>query len=306
MSSLHDSVSAQTLSAIVISIALLNNIAIFVNHSYFTFKAVKKSKLMLLSLLSMLTMIIFLVLFFFISFKSLSSSHSLPSLLNPPSYINCKWVIGIPVISWMIYKFSLYFLFSERLFSVFANGSDLCFKPAQIYFTRTVLLLWAFILIALSIYFCDGTKSKNIANHCMNTSPFWIYAVIVLSDICIVSVISILLSRRLLALHFQIMQSNLTNTKNENNMDSTLQIVRKSALLTFIALFSTEISLILTSAVGATGLWLALDCIVNAWCVMLIFSAYSKVYKIMCGCCKNCISMRCLACYSCHCLCPIQ
>eukprot|EP00483_Globobulimina_turgida_P005840 UN05850 len=44
---------------------------------------------------------------------------------------------------------------------------------------------------------------------------------------------------------------------------------------------------------------------VNAWCVLLIFSKYKAFYVQLCGNCERLIGRRCLQCWSCACCCGI-
>ena len=84
------------------------------------------------------------------------------------------------------------------------------------------------------------------------------------------------------------------------------QILGKSTLLTFIALVSSEICLLLAGILEVEALWTSIDTMVNCWCVMLIFAAHRDLYKL--GCEKlqhKIITIRCISCCSCNCCCAI-
>ena len=67
---------------------------------------------------------------------------------------------------------------------------------------------------------------------------------------------------------------------NHNNL--TWKILGKSTLLTFIALASSEICLVLAGVLELEALWTSIDSVVNCWCVMLIFAIHKKIYAFGC------------------------
>ena len=52
-------------------------------------------------------------------------------------------------------------------------------------------------------------------------------------------------------------------------------------------------------------MWIALDFIVNCWCIILMFKSYNKPYNICCNKCEKCVGIKCLKYYSCNCCCDI-
>eukprot|EP00488_Nonionellina_sp_1-RS-2012_P003108 TRINITY_DN6347_c0_g1_i1.p1 TRINITY_DN6347_c0_g1~~TRINITY_DN6347_c0_g1_i1.p1 ORF type:complete len:131 (-),score=22.31 TRINITY_DN6347_c0_g1_i1:202-594(-) len=86
---------------------------------------------------------------------------------------------------------------------------------------------------------------------------------------------------------------------------NTLSILRKSTFLTYIAIFSTQI-LIMIGAIFEIGAILAsIDCVINAWCIMLIFNRYQSLYDRLCGQCEGRLTIGCLAFCACTCCCDI-
>merc|ERR1711902_160910 len=115
------------------------------------------------------------------------------------------------------------------------------------------------------------------------------------------TLISILFSRRLLFLNLYV-KSN----ENVSKDDILWGILVKSTMLTFIALITTETSLILMMVLGVSTIWISIDCMVNCWCIMLMFAVHKPLYFKMCGRLEPLISNKCLLCYSCHCCCKID
>ena len=68
--------------------------------------------------------------------------------------------------------------------------------------------------------------------------------------------------------------------------DSIWDLLSKSTILTFAALFTTEFSLILMGIFGWTIFWGGIDAMVNCWCIILMFTKHSDLYKI-CSILKN-------------------
>ena len=329
-----DSQIAILMSQIAVITALTQNFILLFYHSFIIFCKSKTSKSTVhyLSILTLLFLVIFLIGLFLTVFT-----------LYPISIFTCKWIIILPMILWGFMKFSLYFLFVERLFRVFAN-SDFRFRSFEIAMARTLLISWWIILQTLVIIIVDGKLSDIRDNYCVTVSPLWLNGLVALSDFIICTIISILFSRRLLLLILNIdhqqpsiptdpsmtSSSTPTPTKSptnsprsprsirtlslenaENNAKATknatqrilrnaLKILRKSTLLTFIALITTELSLILSGAFGATPIWVGFDCMVNGWCIILMFVFHSKLYKGLCCCFEKCITVRCLECCSCY------
>lgn len=90
-----------------------------------------------------------------------------------------------------------------------------------------------------------------------------------------------------------------------NEKDATFKILTKSTLLTFIALLSTQFTLISIALLGSGAVFGCLDSIINGWCCMLMFASYGNIYskKLLCGKLEKLITIRCLSCYSCNCCC---
>ena len=99
-------------------------------------------------------------------------------------------------------------------------------------------------------------------------------------------------------------RSNTIEQLNHENL--TWTILGKSTLLTFIALTTSEICLVLAGVLELEALWTSIDSMVNCWCVMLIFAIHRKIYRIGCERLQNkIITSQCISCCSCNCCCPI-
>ena len=94
---------------------------------------------------------------------------------------------------------------------------------------------------------------------------------------------------------------------NINEQDSTFKILKKSTLLTFIALLSTHISILISAFIGLSNPLSALDSVINGWCCMLMFARYHGIYITLCGKMEKCITVQCLSCYTCnYCCCELD
>eukprot|EP01084_Bolivina_argentea_P258163 435124_1 len=269
-------------------IAVIHNILILLYHSCH-FQCICDSKLQYVSLYVM-------------SLIASSSIYNTFTAWIILTTITCKWIYLIGLILWVIAKVSMYFLFLERLFVVFDD--TICkFKTSQIIPSRILLILYATIVIVLVLLFSD-TKLDPVTNTCLSNLPIWIFGFYAIGDFVICTVISILFSRRLLLLNMALNFDD--KTFNISREDCTWDILLKSSILTFIALFTTQISLILMIVIGVSTMWVSIDSIINIWCIMLMFSVHTSLYSKICSKAESCISYKCLLCYSYHCCYPIK
>ena len=98
---------------------------------------------------------------------------------------------------------------------------------------------------------------------------------------------------------------NIENTMYNNhvNKDADLYgILIKTTLLTFIALCTTPLCLILSGSIGLS-IWLPIDQVVNCFCIILMFRTHQKLYNRMCHKLEPLITNKCLALYTCSCCC---
>eukprot|EP01084_Bolivina_argentea_P172544 298903_1 len=233
-----------------------------------------------------------------------------------PSDINCKWQVITGLIIYCISKLSLYYLFLERLFSVF-YGTDFQFPKFQVYFGKISLILWMVILGSIIGIFGDGEKASNddTLYLCVTNYPFWLNILVAIGDIIICSVISMTFATHLLQYEQQYYNNIRRNAEMEilteteplnmgaNNAISLNQIARKSIILTLVALITTPVSLICAAIFGLTPLWTTMDSIINVWCVVLIFGINHRLFEILCGSLESKISITCLSWCTCFICC---
>ena len=210
---------------------------------------------------------------------------------------------------------AVYYLFLERLFSIFAN-SAYKFKKRHIQMSRVGFALYLIAMYILFLVLGDA-DFNHITNSCIAAWPFWLNILVTAWDlICCIS-ISILFARRLLSIKINTVNhasvDSLESNQNvQNNIcdamqdDVTRKILKRSTLLTSIALFTTTLSLLFSAVLGLTAMWIALDMMVNSWCIILMFKPYHGIYIICCGKMENCVGIKCLRYYSCNCCCSIS
>eukprot|EP01084_Bolivina_argentea_P069185 125941_1 len=306
MTILNETGVALLVNDIIIAVSFAHNLALLLYHAYSMLQCCTHIKLTRIQNLSLVT-VIFLSLFTTLQFIIAFDFHPL----------SCRWAITIGMILFLFEKNFLYFLFLERLFSVFQDSAYRFSKKSK-QFSRMSLIIYCIVMVVLCLIFGDGYYN-TITNSCKSNYPFWMAAFAAFIDIICCSIISILFARRLLILHLAtpatpstLQNSSETQVASTNNNSAMYKtrtfhgILSKSTLLTLIALLTTPLSLILASIVGITGTWVSLDAMVNIWCVILMFSAYDTLYKIICHHMDKCISIRCLSCYSCTCCCKLN
>ena len=242
--------------------------------------------------------------------------------------IKCEYIIKIAAILFQNAHFTLYFLFFERLFSVFIE-SDLQFNKHQIYFSRIMLFIFYSSFIVIMWIFGGSTAKYNtIHESCSSDYPWWIAVIYAFFDTMICLNIQILFARRLLMAHLSTFKDKINNENEQeidkresmmisfdddlNNLTEDEQsdlvvILTKSTLLTFIAIITNQIALILSGFLNIPSLWLSVNSCINCWCIILMFKCHKNIFNKLCGKCnKKIISIQCLYCYSCDCFCTIH
>eukprot|EP01084_Bolivina_argentea_P140597 247122_1 len=313
---------AMIINNIVVTIATVHNLIIFSYHCIIVSKYLKASgRIPLLSLFPLTT-------------------HCLITLYTAVFYdwdmhlLTCEWTIKLGHILYAIAKNSIYLFYAERLFAVFEN-SQMAFKKSTILITRIAWIIWSLYLFTFSLFADTGYYDTN-TKRCTATMGGIENAIAGLIDLIICVTLSVLFVRRMLAVVFMIGDTDKAmemsrsgsgststtgkntdideSTKNDNKQMhesmqnlSTLKILRKTTLLAFIGLLTTQLSLVFASVFGMDGMFTCIDWMINCYCVILMFAKYKKVYVKLCHCNRMelCFTMNCLACYSCHCCCAI-
>eukprot|EP01084_Bolivina_argentea_P207948 354691_1 len=278
--------SLHLLRNIINVIAMIHNLVILTYHSYYSFECITKLKTKRLQHLSLFTIAILTLLSVYYAIT--------------PFIIATDTICGLLVLAgaslWVLTKITMYFFFLERLFLIFMD-STYAFSSCKMIGSRIVLITYATFCLTILIIFMHG-KVDPMTHTCLATSPMWVNAIGVIGDYLICTLMQVAVSRRLLLL---IMNSKTQNKAINVSNDLIIRILTKSTILTFIALLSTELSLLLMGSIGLTTLWVSLDSMINCWCVFTMFAVHKKLYLNICGKLESIISYKCLLCCSCHC-----
>ena len=186
---MESSRAAQFVTSIIEGAASLHNTILLIYHIYHVIQhrriKHRTSKLEVLSIISMFFMVIFNIL-----------STKVSSILHP--IIGCQLFTNIAASEYLVSKITLYFLFLERLFSVFQN-THYSFKPKSIWTSRILLSLY--LPSTVYLLFQTGHHCYNSEyNVCEPKWPMWTHALISFGDFFIGILISILFTRRLMML----------------------------------------------------------------------------------------------------------
>merc|ERR1719242_1175347 len=128
-------------------------------------------------------------------------------------------------------------------------------------------------------------------------------------DFAICATLTTLYCRRLLIFIHRLNTRFLNNANNPPGLEADqlfFKIMVKSTVLTFVAMVSTQITIILCWILGIPTLWLALDSVINSWCMILIFDLYDELFNLYPRCCCLCekvVSYYCIAACACNCFC---
>lgn len=268
------------------------------------------------------------VLFFFVLFQCWEATITIQ--WNPLPNISLRWCSLIKRFSSILYittKALLYILLLERLYVAF-DRSDLAFSASIKWGVRMFIVLWLLTFGTLHILFVDG-EYDDVTGVCFIILPSYLAGVGLLSDIVIVTAISITFCRRLLlvnrrmaisdALPVMELSSTATSTKSGTDekelpperprtmsQDSvstecfTYDLIRKTLVLTLVALLTTPASLIIAATIGLVGFWVAVDFIISSWTVILLFAKHNWIYDHLCKHLEVMVTIKCLSIYSCY------
>ena len=127
-----------------------------------------------------------------------------------PHIISCKYIMDMLTTTFILWKGSIYFLFLERLFSVFENTS-FSFKKYKIKISRILLSLYGLFLISCSWIWGEGYYDEQ-NKVCLAAFPIWASALIAGGDLFIGILVSVLFTRNLLYLGLSSPESSLECT----------------------------------------------------------------------------------------------
>eukprot|EP01084_Bolivina_argentea_P316134 547912_1 len=321
-------------SQMVNIMGLTNNCIIFSYHIYQTLQFQKtRSDISAIEILSTFT------IFSAIAFNLFSMAISFNIY---PSFIPCELFMECICILYFVFKSFSYFLFLERLYAVFAD-TIYTFNLFTKCMSR-ILLSCYFAAICVMVF----TTSFNIIpmTICSVQFPVIIYAILIFGDSFIGILISIICTRKLMAVGISnnsSTRSRISRCPSESTCTPTAEtqpspviypevpdtpvasipqqlpfdlfnrdritwaVVNKFTLLTLISICSTFFTLMFCAIFGGLQLWMTVDTIINSGTVMLMFAAHHKIYTKLCLKIQNkIISIKCLSYYSCHYCCQIQ
>eukprot|EP01084_Bolivina_argentea_P077210 139996_1 len=324
---LNDSIISGATTKYTILVVLVHNVTIFVYNLYGSFRRNKTNRLYntlsieWLSIFSLSNMVVLSVYAAFVVFPC-----------YPHSW--CNWVLNIGTISYTWSKLSTYIFFLERLFVIIKGIQTLIpaqITTCQIQISRIFIALWAiFTTILICVY---GNGYYSIDQHmCMLNYPPMVPIFIILGDFIVGSIICIILSRTLISI-----SSNKSNKPNEISsktgnttitlaVDQSVQsisehienntynasfdcLLKRFTWLSFIALFSSQFSILMSIILGLGAVWVIIDSAINGWCVLFTFTqnnnkCYGIIYNKLLM--NICMGYKCLLCYSCDCICKVN
>eukprot|EP01084_Bolivina_argentea_P201999 345191_1 len=309
-----------SLNLIISGIASIHNISLILYHIYKSFASNKKTgkqwhKTHVLSIFSMSVITLFsvsVVWLYIINYLHITTFD-----------IDCNLSMSIGLMVYICSKYALYILLLERLFIIFANSE---YKFSN-YFKLTTRISIAILLIISTIsVIITETGKENENGICLNNTPLFLWGIFSLIDIFISIFVLILFSRKLYLLsgntiHAEesVTSRSRTRTLSIGNMKESernkyiqrmnkqlLIVMRKANLLGVIAVFGTQLSVVI-SIVFRGNLWTLIDSMVNMWCVLLMFQSYNHIFDNLCKYALRIFSDECLtflACYCCECCIP--
>eukprot|EP01084_Bolivina_argentea_P138187 243338_1 len=219
----------------------------------------------------------------------------------------------IVILSYVLSKLFLYEFFILRLHVIYSQS---CFK----YNSKILIFLAVFIAfyILLTVILIVTNYSvepipKNIITVCQEHIPFFIYLYAALLDQIVTFTAVYLFIKPLLYLIRAETSSNddsvemesVDSKSHSDSNTSNVKLIRreydtivKVAALSFIASITTFLVLLFQVVFFSSNIPFAIDMLINAICVLLMNSVYSRLYGKIC-CLTNRLCQKCIICICC-------
>ena len=207
-------------------------------------------------------------------------------VLDVLNFFSSCWVGGIvPVISYLLGKTFMYYLFIYRLYHIYSRSM----------FRYNIGVPIALAL--LSTIYCIGFIFGNIftvtsssvpingIRFCSISIPFEIIAGSAGFDLIMTATCCILFVRPLTKL----------SRMSDNGSDKIRTLVVKYIVLTFMAVLTTSITMAFIAITDLESL-ASIDIVINSICMMLFNHKFHKIYKLLC-----CIPITISKCFCCCC-----
>lgn len=308
------SFAVQSAREIVVCFVALHNLVLLISHGAYIVIApdAYTNKIHLLSLWAIILFTAASVCYVLVPWMTVYN-HETFNLPITPSL--CKWIIFSSKLSFIYTKtVGLYYVYVEQLIHIF-KGNVYGFKKWQILCMRGMVVLITIMWTLAALATAErGHKFSPMNNRCIGlvfpgaTSLPLFFSIAVDFGFC--TLITTVYCRRLLFFMVTLNTTRLLhhspslNAPNAPHQEADklyFKIMVKSTVLTFAASLSTQLSLVLSFALGMPTMWVALDSMVSCWCLILIFDLNENVYTFCCCICEKLICYHCIVCYSCHC-----
>ena len=232
-----------------------------------------------------------------ISISNLSASISEILALKP----NCIFYHKFNSIWAIVAKTSLYLLFVYRLKISFKN-SAYSYNNKFILFLSFIIIINGIVFIIASIFYTDAERKylidyfDNDNDNSNNRTHYWCKYVLphvfAIPYIIIDSILNILLSilfiKPMITVHKNI--NNMGNNNNNNNNNRNLERLAIKTSILVVVTCMTSLLILIILAIGNWGAFIAIDCAINSFCLVLMLQHYNKLYK---KCCCICIKLHC-------------
>lgn len=232
----------------------------------------------------------------------------------PLSPALCHW-IRLPVrLSYLWSKMmGLYYVYIMRLFDIF-RGNIYAFHRWQMYSLR-------YFIIAVTVLFTIGGTLQPIKdsdydaerNRCNISLPSTAKILFAFIDLVFVNVIIVLYCRRLLffeqKLNLRLLQNVPPPHPHRTADEMYLKVMVRSAVLTFVAMISSQVTVIIIYVKGDGMMVAAIELVINTWCLVLIFEIYDHLcncYRHCCCLCEKLMCHQCIVLYSCYWCCRLN
>lgn len=229
----------------------------------------------------------------------------------------CNWIRLPARLSYIWSRtIGLYYVYITRLFDIFSGNIYAFHKWQMRSLLSSLAVITVFVTIAVPYQTLGASEYNAERNRCNIGRAAQRQPTMIIVDVVFVNFIIALYCRRLLFFEQKLKLKLLENRVNPPAPnphlaadEMYLKVMVRTTVLTFVAMISTQASLIWLWLMGNGLIVAAIDLMINTWCLVLIFEVYDHFCNCFHRCCCICEKLMCYHCivfYSCYWCCKVN
>mmetsp|Transcript_55418 Transcript_55418/g.49900 ORF Transcript_55418/g.49900 Transcript_55418/m.49900 type:complete len:429 (-) Transcript_55418:35-1321(-) len=201
---------------------------------------------------------------------------------------HCELHVELGALFWLSMKHAMYICFILRLHIAFKDSLFEFSNKLFIFLYLIMIISYTSQLLAY-IIFGDGKlhidyDKDNQIPYCISDCPMWIRLYNAFCDFIIMILLCVLFIRRLYKSFILSQQHN----QNSSFVVCEIAKIAQYITLTIVGVITTFIALILFG-ITSWFVWISIDIMINAWCILLMFKTNQKLFNKICCIFHKCV-----------------